>query len=310
MNIKVFIIKALVFVVLLIGADQLCGFGFRKLYTISGDKFAREEYIRHDMEEDLLIFGSSRAAQHYVASMIGDSLGVTAYNCGHPGNGVIYEYGRLKTILNRYTPKYIIIDVSGTVDLEPNDNMRYLDFLKLDYGHNDSVDALFREIDPLCPLKMQLQSYRYNSTICDLLLNIVLRDRNRYREDGFFPLQGHMKLATTTASKKDVKVITEQPAPKFDPIKQKYLHKLVEEMPEECQLIFSISPVYGKLKPYHLEEFQRIADEYGIQLLNYSENELFQRRPDLFRNTIHMNEEGAILFSSMLASDLKQMLQK
>lgn len=47
MSIKELAIKALVFVVLLIGADQLCGWGFRKLNTISGDKYNRqkEKYI-------------------------------------------------------------------------------------------------------------------------------------------------------------------------------------------------------------------------------------------------------------------------
>lgn len=181
MSIKELAIKALVFVVLLIGADQLCGWGFRKLNTISGDKFAREEYIRHEMQEELLIFGSSRAAQHYVASLIADTLGMRGYNCGQSGNGIIYVYGRLQTVLARYTPKYIIVDLFGGYDLEVCDNTRFLDFLKPDYGHNDSVDAIFREIDPLSPLKMQLQSYRYNSTICDLLLNRASESREIQR---------------------------------------------------------------------------------------------------------------------------------
>lgn len=312
MSKKIFAIKALVFVLLLLGVDQLCGWGFRKLNSLSGDKFAREEYIRHTMQEELLIFGSSRAAQHYVASVIADSLGVRGYNCGQPGNGIIHAYGRLQTIQTRYTPKYIIVDLYGEYDLEKGDNTRFLDFLKPDYGQNDSVDAIFREIDPLSPLKMQLQSYRYNSTICDLLLNIVYQNRGRYRADGYFPLYGRMTAwPQTEATEKDPTEADPLPAKdrEYDPVKLKYLHKLMAEVPEGCQLILVISPCAETFNPSHLKAYRRIADEHGIRLLDYSRSEAFRERPELFRNPYHLNEEGATLFSTILGSDLKQILQ-
>ena len=42
MKVKTFIIKAIVFVILFIVADQLCGMGFKLLNKTAGDKFARE----------------------------------------------------------------------------------------------------------------------------------------------------------------------------------------------------------------------------------------------------------------------------
>lgn len=258
------------------------------------------------MQEELLIFGSSRAAQHYVASLIADTLGVRGYNCGQSGNGIIYVYGRLQTVLARYTPKYIIVDLFGGYDLEVCDNTRFLDFLKPDYGHNDSVDAIFREIDPLSPLKMQLQSYRYNSTICDLLLNIVLRNRGRYRKDGFFPLQGKMETGNKRQETGNRKQETENRKQEieYDPVKIKYLHKLASEIPDGCELVFAISPCAETFNQDHVKEYQRIADEHGIRLLDYSRAEAFQNRPDLFRNPYHLNEEGAKLYSAILAAEL------
>lgn len=177
MKAKTFFIKAFLFVVLFVVADQLCGMGFKLLNKTAGDKFAREEYMRHEMKADVVLLGSSRCNHHYMPSIIQDSLGMTVYNCGQRGNGIVYEYGRLQTIYARYTPKIVVVDFIQGYDLEVNDNSRYLDFLKVDYGTNAVIDSIFRVCDPLSPMKMYLQSYRYNSTLCDLLVNTVLRNR-------------------------------------------------------------------------------------------------------------------------------------
>ena len=77
MKVKTFIIKTIVFVALFIVADQLCGMGFKLLNTTAGDKFAREEYMRHEMKADVVLLGSSRCTHHYMPSILQDSLGMT-----------------------------------------------------------------------------------------------------------------------------------------------------------------------------------------------------------------------------------------
>ena len=58
----------------------------------------RDNYICDKSVDDILIFGSSRAVHHYNSSMIEDSLGMSCYNCGDDGNGIILSYGRLSMI--------------------------------------------------------------------------------------------------------------------------------------------------------------------------------------------------------------------
>ena len=298
MKVKTFIIKAIVFVILFIVADQLCGMGFKLLNKTAGDKFAREEYRRHEMKADVVLLGSSRCTHHYMPSILQDSLGMTVYNCGQRGNGIIYEYGRLQTIYARYTPKIVIVDFIQGYDLEVNDNNRYLDFLKADYGTNNAVDSIFRVCDPLSPVKMCLQSYRYNSTLCDLLLNTVLRNRGRFSKDGFMALQGEIE----TVEPKRTKVMPLE----VDPIKVEYIRKMASERKQGCRMIFVLSPCYSYSHPEFVSTIECIAKENGVEFMNYSEDKRFLGNGKLYSDGAHLNVKGALMFSKILAGDIKK----
>ena len=174
MRLKTFIKKLLIFIILLFVADRVTGYIMQYLYNNAGGVYARENYIRNEVMSDILVFGSSRATHHYVPSIISDSLGMSCYNCGSDGNGIVYVYGRLQNIYARYTPKMIILDLYAPLDIEKNDNTTYLKYLRPDYGKNNDITELFNKVDKTELLKMQLFTYRYNSTIEKIFSNIYL----------------------------------------------------------------------------------------------------------------------------------------
>ena len=122
----------------------------------------RDNYICNVAEEDILVFGSSRAVHHYNSTILEDSLGMSCYNCGEEANGFILSYGRLLMALERHCPKVIIQDITAEFDLHKNDNHKYLGWLKTRY-ERAGVSEIFDAIDKTESYKMKSQMYRYNS---------------------------------------------------------------------------------------------------------------------------------------------------
>ena len=166
-----FLIKSAIFL-------TLCGlldFGLGKIFgylTVhaTGGYTKQDNFISDEVDANILIFGSSRAAHHYVPSILSDSLDMSCYNCGLDGNGIIYGYGKLKTITARYYPKIVILDIQPTFDLFTNDNCKYLAPLRPYYQY-PGVDSLFWDINPSERWKMMSNSYRFNSKFLSILMD-------------------------------------------------------------------------------------------------------------------------------------------
>lgn len=307
MSLKSFSIKLLAFAILLLASDRIAGLGLKSLYARAGDKFERENYMRHEMVADCIIMGSSKAAHHYKPSVICDSLDMTVYNCGQRGNGVVYAYGRLATIYQRYTPKVIILDVIKDYDLDVNDNVRFLDFLKPDYGHNSTVDSLFYDLDSGNKYKMLLYSYQYNSTICDLLINTLFTRRARFGKDGYFPLVGaksdFVPLAIDNFERIDESIVT-------DSVKVSYLERIAQEHRPGCLLVYTISPTYRHVDIKAYKAVRDICSRYHIPLLDYENDDRFLGQYDLYYDGSHLNDKGAELYSSIVACDIKTLIRE
>ena len=114
---KKFLLKVVLFLACVVIMDLVFGYGFSWLRShAKGGSTANCEYIANRVEEDIIILGSSRATHHYIPQIIEDSLGMSCYNCGEEGNGVILAYGRLKMLTNRYKPQLILYEITSGYD--------------------------------------------------------------------------------------------------------------------------------------------------------------------------------------------------
>ena len=150
---KSFIIKILVFAVLLLAVDISIG----KVFAILQERapygnWQRFRYINDEMKDEILIMGSSRASHHYVPKIIEDSLGMSCYNCGVDGNGIIMFGGNFQMFSSRYSPKMIIYDLSR-FDTAEDDHSKYLGWLRA-YYDRDCISKMFDEVDEMEKYKM------------------------------------------------------------------------------------------------------------------------------------------------------------
>lgn len=100
------------FLIFFLAIDYSVGRLLDGLYANSKSGVASQEnYIFNKTKEDILVFGSSRAAFHYKADLIEQNTGFSTYNAGREGVGIYFHYALLLATLNRYTPKVIVLDL-------------------------------------------------------------------------------------------------------------------------------------------------------------------------------------------------------
>lgn len=296
---KRFVIKIAIFFALVIVADVLCGFALGYFAQHAKGGFTqRDTYICDKLETDCLLMGSSRCVRHYNPQIITDSLGISCYNSGQMGNGIILNYGRLRMIDERKRPKVVIYDIFPDVDFFiGDDNHRYLTWLRQHYERNGVAD-IFESVDSTEKYKMVSQLYRYNSRIIELMTD-YLHPITDARADGFSPLKGELdRTKIKIGGVKEKKQVV-------DTIKMNYINKLIDEL-DGCKLFFVLSPRWYGMDSVHFQPIINICQQRGIPFIDFANNPKYVHQDIYFKNGNHMNERGANEFTKDLIGYIKK----
>lgn len=295
---KKFLLKVLIFFACVVVMDFLFGFGFSWLRShATGGSTANCDYIANRAKDDIIILGSSRATHHYIPQIIEDSLGMSCYNCGEEGNGIVLAYGRYKMLTNRYKPKLVIYEITPEYDYGTKDsNKKYLGYLRPYYAM-EGIKMLFDDFDDeLSPLKMMSKMYQNTAK---LLPNIV--DNMIYRENmkGYSPLYGKINVKTIKNS-----VGTKKQ--EIDSLKLKYVEKIIiDAKSKNIPIVFVISPKYGEIS--NLSRYEpaiSLCNNYGIQCYNFINQRSIADNAEFFQDNEHMNNQGAIAYTQMLVKEV------
>ncbi len=296
---KKFILKGILFITLIIFVDFIIGgiFNSLSLKAKSGGNL-KNNYIAYNMEEELLIMGSSRAAHHYKPHIFSDSLNMSCYNCGRDGNGIILMYGRWKLLQERYTPKVIIYDVLYDFDLKINDNIKYTADLKK-YFNNKEIKNIIQSISYTESIKMMSNMYRHNSTIINTIGNFITQEQDINK--GYLPMYKYMKIIPE--KKESIKHNIS-----FDETKLLYLEELIKECQGKTQLFFTISPFYFQQEvSLNYAPIKQLCEKYNVPFIEYDDRTFIENN-NLFSDSNHLNDEGATLYSQMIAHFVKEYL--
>ena len=259
----------------------------------------RDNYICNVAEEDILVFGSSRAVHHYNSTILEDSLGMSCYNCGEEANGFILSYGRLLMALERHCPKVIIQDITAEFDLHKNDNHKYLGWLKTRY-ERAGVSEIFDAIDKTESYKMKSQMYRYNSKF---LQNIFVYLTSVSTDMG---IKGYRPINEPFDSMKIVK--TEKPDDKeIDSLKIEFIHRYLE-LAQNSKIYFVVSPIWYGMDSEEIAPIAQICKERNIPLFDFSNNPKYVHNDEYFKDGTHLNAFGADEFTKDLIKEIKSLL--
>ena len=277
--------------------DQVLGVAYDYLYkNAKGGDTWRNEYINNKVNSDILILGSSRASHHYDPSLITSSLGLTCFNSGTDGNGIILSYGRLCLMKERmYQPKIVIYDVNPNFDLlQGEDNNKYLGWLR-PYYSKKCISCIFEAVDSKEKYKMLSQLYKYNSKFIQITSDYLL-SKPQPDYNGYEPILSEMD--TTKIRKKEV--VRKY---SFDSIKLRFLTKIVEENPE-VQFVFCISPIWYGMDEEQYSIITSFCKDRAIPFVNFANNPKYVHNNIYFSDGVHLNDTGAKEFTHDFIEEL------
>lgn len=297
---KKYVLRILLFFVIIAVIDIIAGKVFWYLQsTKSGGGTGAEYYVCKEGTEEILIMGSSRASHHYVSQLFQDSLGMSCFNGGQEGNGIVLQYGRWKMLSKRHIPKLVIFDIEPAFDLNEGDNTRYIDRLKPFAGDKD-VKQYVSSLFPMEYLKLFSHLYRYNYKFLEILSDCV---QPGVVDGGYRPKHGHIRaeMITSTAVEPGLSLNN------YDDVKITQLRNLISDVLASGSKIVLISSPYWKSHGApDMQIIQQIADEYGVLFFNFADSDLCNN-PDYFADSMHLNDEGAVVFSKEVIRRLKRL---
>ena len=306
-KIKRVIIKAIIFALFFCTIDVVFGILLEHFYFQQKRKLT---YALEQCNEDVLLFGSSRAQHHFNTKVIADSVGFSAYNLGSGGQNIFYHYAILKSILARYTPKLVVLTIE-TIDIYKTpaawDKEKLSAFYPY-YFRDKTVQEVVDFRSNYEHYKMFSNLYRYNSEIVSIMmLKMFYNDMEiAYQNGGYIPIpeEPHYKGAFSIAG--------EGFGQKIDTLKIEYINKFISLCKDnnvECILV--ITPWFANFADNYLfvDEVNELSLFYDTPFLNYINDKEFIRA-DYFKDKKHLNSKGANVFSSKFALDLKDFLHK
>lgn len=286
-----------ILVVILVAIDLMFGFISEKLIMRlpnANNELAHTKQSFFNQQADLLILGSSKAIHHYDPEILEDSLGMSAYNAGMDGKGVMYAYSVLGATLERHCPKIVILDILGAA-LDGSWTYKEIGH-KAYYRLNPYTKEVIDETTDF-PDNLLLYSnlYRGNDLPLKLIKSYMLGDSDI---KGFY-------ARTNTREGMVAKYNNDAQEFEIDSLSRKYLLKIVDLCKKNnIRFVLSYSPSLYVDNGSMMRQIGEIAYAEKLEVINVERDTSFLNHPELFSDMSHLNIDGAVKFSKFVASEL------
>ena len=314
-----FLASAMVILFSLLVVDLCVGFlGYKSLDHLpdftgkESTSFVKNNYRIMRLDSDIVIMGSSRANRHYNTTMLLDSIGsylngdYSVYNAGLDGHFITSSCLTIESMLNRYKPKMIVLDV----EIEDPDlhNNKESDWTQNTIEYNAlslycyKVEEAKKYFDEICfkdRLMLKSNMYRFNDKI--FRIGEAFLKRNQKPNDGFEPIFG----STVDTVKMKINVKEEMMVEAYSENILRRIFQLCKE--NNVILVLVSSP---RFRPQRSNEpIHSLSREYCVPYIEIYDTDFFNRHPEWFKDVSHLNNDGATVFTQMFFEELKPYLK-
>lgn len=296
--------------------DVLCGkflyYAFNK--QLSGQSHSIS-YTLDECNADVMIFGNSRAQLHYSPSVFKKTLGLTCYNAGiDGGHSILFSEAIFSEMIKRHHPKIVIFEVDPKryyYSEEEYDKLAIL--LPFITKHPDLNKTLYLK-GPFEKIKKASFVYRFNyAGFLNIILEGIIHRKKGSEEmqDGFSPrnnvFKGFYNDSENKQMKKDYSANAKQP--EIDSNEVAALLRVIETSNQKgIKLYFINSPVFSSTYVETDTKVQSLIRnlilDKGQEYWDYSSDKEW-RNNNFFSDRKHLNKEGALKFSNLIANRIK-----
>ena len=300
-TLKSFFLKLFVFIIVVFILDRLSGATLKNYYfkQQAGDDYLTT-YAIDKTTADLLIFGSSRAANNFNPGIFETQIGVSCFNAGRYGAPVFYHYAVLQCVLKRYKPKTILLSFdAGSFNKNQESYDRMAPLLPY-YNDHPEIRNIVDLKSPFEKLKLLSSTYPYNS-----LLLPIISGNTAYGKGKPTYLNGYIPIVDTFTGEMETIDYTKKIA--LDSKKIAVYKAFIQD----CKKVKI--PLYIVCPPYLINsigtdasiiEAKKIAAESNTDFFDYSRDQYFTSNPQLFADFRHLNESGVEVFCNSLIKKL------
>jgi hypothetical protein len=271
-------------------------------------KFYRINYTMDVSTDEVIIFGSSHAAAHYVPDVFEKELGLSCYNAGVAGQQILVHKTLQEIVLQRTTPKIMILDIdTWGFYQDPYHYDRLSDLHPFYYKHPDIIGKVLALKSGLTEYFLKSRLYQYNSTIVHVVKYWLApqRDRKGYQAT---LVQLPRPEQTVQVRREDEQPPVRRPRP-FDKNMIAALEQFaLNAKKRNVRLVFAFSPTLeytDTSQDDSVEKIRSITNRNSIILISYINNPDFLGHYELFADSGHLNDPGARLFSKMVSDKIR-----
>jgi len=308
-------VKALIlFVVVLVGLDQALGMVLDVLYrrTTSGENGGQINLALKQSPE-ILVLGNSRASAHISPSILRSRLSASVFNAGTPGQDFLYAVMLLDLWTRSHqAPAAIVLHVDPRSLARTEEELQRASVFSAYFWESETVRQILLTRDKYARVKYLSYSYRFNGKVLPIIKNLVVKPDPAF--DGYSPTADSPDVRSDPIAASVGREVTEFPDWE---VKLEYLRDLTHYCRKNGTRLFLITtPVFtpDPIRAAWSVRMSRLVTSYpGLEFLDLSERthpELFAGQGQLYHDNLHMNGQGAAIFSNLLANELAKRMGK
>jgi len=300
---KKFIKKNILFFVcvitFLLAFDYFISFALRK--SIHVNNIAWSEIFTGELQNDVVIMGSSRAVVQYNVIMLDTLLHVNSYNLGVHGRKIetqILKYDTYRRL--NCKPKLIIQNIDFMTIGKDNAAAREQFF---PYFYDKTFKQEVVELEELSLADKYIPGFRYAGYLDRILSRfIVSSDGRQTVTKGYYSLEKEWN-GNEFGKQAEIKYLQDSL------VLHTFDDYLSETKSENIKVIFVYAPLYiGATEQIvniegMYQMYDSIARKHDIPILDYNYMSICYDTAYFF-NATHLNKKGAELFSAKLAHDI------